>query len=220
MDELAHVGTEDVLAHDDEEQRAHGADEQGDEHVLGIVDAHTGHGLIGAEHGQGGLLEGDEGHAHLGGEHDTEHHHGGVTVAFLEAADFAHAVQDAPADDGGRRGAGQTAEDEDGAQEGVGEYPGPPGNELAGDEPQGNELGQAIMADGGAEDEDEEHHLDHRVTEALVEQHHGLHAADEHQGQQTGQAGPDDLDTDPAVEHAQEDTDKIHPQGRQRFHGR
>ena len=76
------------------------------------------------------------------------------------------------------------------------------------------------MADGGAEDEDEEHHLDHRVTEALVEQHHGLHAADEHQGQQTGQAGPDDLDTDPAVEHAQEDTDKIHPQGRQRFHGR
>ena len=78
MDEFAHVGTEDVLAHDDEEQRAHGADEQGDEHVLGIVDAHTGHGLIGAEHGQGGLLEGDEGHAHLGGEHDTEHHHGGV----------------------------------------------------------------------------------------------------------------------------------------------
>ena len=71
----------------------------------------------------------------------------------------------------------------------------------------------------GAEHEDEEHHDDDGVAEALVEQHAGLHAADEHEREQTGDAGPDDVDEDPAVEHAEEDADEVHAQRSERFNG-
>ena len=218
IEQLAHVGTEDVLAEHDKEQGAQQADEAGDEHVLGIVDAHAGHGLIGTEHGQGHLLEGDHGLADLGGEDDAEDHHGWVAVALLVAADLAHAVQDAPADERRRRGTGQRPQDEDGGQEGEAEQPRPARHEFARDEPEGDEARQTVVVDGGAEDEDEEHHLHDGVAETVVQQGHGLHAAHQHHGQQTGQAGPDDLDEHPAVQHPQEHAYQAHPQRGQGFH--
>ena len=217
--EPAHVGTEDVFADEQEEQGAESAGDKRDEHVLGVVDVRAGHGFIGAHHGEGGLLEGNERHAHLGGVNDAEHHHGGVAVALLVAAHVAHAVQDAPADDGGRGGAGQAAEQHDGTEKGVGEEPRFAGYGLTGDEPQRDELGEPVIVDGGAEHEDEEHHDHDGVAEALVEQQAGLHAADEHEAEQAGDAGPDDINEDPAVEHAEEHADEVHPQRGERFDG-
>lgn len=147
IEQLAHVGTENVLAEHDEEQGAQQADEAGDGHVLGIVDAHAGHGLIGTEHGQGHLLEGDHGLADLGGEDDAEDHHGRVAVALLVAADLAHAVQDAPADERRRRGTGQRPQDEDGGQEGEAEQPRPARHEFARDEPEGDEARQTVVVE-------------------------------------------------------------------------
>jgi hypothetical protein len=75
------------------------------------------------------------------------------------------------------------------------------------------------VVDGRAEDKDEEHHLHDRIAEARVEQLFRFHAPHEHEGEEAGHAGPDDLDEDPAVEDAQEDADKAHAQGGQRLHG-
>ena len=102
----------------------------------------AGHGFVGAHDGERGLLEGDEGHAHLSGIDDAEDHHGGVAVAFLVAAHLAHAIEDAPADDRGRRGARQAAKKHDGGKKGVGEKPRSSGHDLAGDEPERDEAGQ------------------------------------------------------------------------------
>lgn len=180
----------------------------------------AGHGLIGAHHGKGGLLEGDERHAHLRGIDNAEHHHGGIAFPLPVAAHVAHPVQNAPADDRRRRSAGQSAEQHDRGEKGVGEQPWLARHRLAGDEPQRDELGQAVIVDGGAEHENEEHHHHNGIAETLVQQQSRLHPSDQGQRQQAGNAGPDDVNENPAVQHAQENPYEIHAQRGKRFHGR
>ena len=215
--EFADVRTEDIFADEQEEQGAERAYDQCHEHVFCIIDMGAGHGFIGPHHGKRGLLEGNEGHADLCGIDDAEDHHGRVAFAFFIAAYIAYAVQDAPAYDGRGGGAGQTAEKHDGHQKRVGEQPGSAGHGLAGDEPQRNEFRQPVVVDGGAEHEDEEHHDDDGIAEASAEQGDGLHAADEHECQQSGDARPQDVDEYPSVEYAEKNADEIHAERRKRL---
>ena len=215
-----HVGAEDVATHEHEEDCSKNTDQDGNDHVLAIVDAHAGHGFVGGEDCQGHLLEGNDGHANLGRKDTAEDHHGRIAVTLLVAAQLAYAVENAPANDCSGRGRGQAAEQEDGAQEGESEDPGAPLHKIASDKPQRDESGQAIVADGCAEHEDEEHHLHDRIAKALVQQHHWLVATYEHEGQKAGKGRPHDLYENPAIEYAKEDADEIHAKGCERFQRR
>ena len=76
------------------------------------------------------------------------------------------------------------------------------------------------MVDGGTEDKNKEHHDHNGIAKALVEQDDWLHAANEHQGQETGQTGPDNLNTNPSVKDPEEYANQVHPQRSQWFHRR
>ena len=198
-DQFPHVGLEHVLGHDDEQQGAQRAACYRNDHVLRVIDGHAGHVFIRAEYGKRNLLERDDRHADLRGVHDAENHHRRIAFALLVAALVTDAVQDAPADDDRRGCAGQCAQQHDGQEKCIGEQPRFPRDAFAGDEPQRDELGQAVIVDGRAEDENEEHHHNERITETGLEQLAGLHAADEHERQQARHARPNDVYENPAI---------------------
>ena len=219
-DQFLHVGLEHVLGHDDEQQGAQRAACYRNDHVLRVIDGHAGHVFIRAEYGKRNLLERDDRHADLRRVHDAENHHRRIAFALLVAALVTDAVQDAPADNDRRGCAGQCPQQHDGQEKRIGEQPRLPRDAFAGDEPQRDEFGQAVIVDGRAEDENEEHHHNERIAETCLEQLVGLHAADEHERQQARHARPDDVYENPAVQHAEKDADQIHPQRGQRGYGR
>ena len=91
---------------------------------------------------------------------------------------------------------------------------------LAGNEPHRDETGKTILIDRRTENKDKEHHNDHLVTEARIEQWYRLHAADKHQRQETDQARPNNINKDPSIEQTEEDPDQVHTQWRKRRHSR
>ena len=115
--------------------------------------------------------------------------------------------------------AGQAAQDGDGEQQREGKPPRFPHDALAADEPKRDILRQAVAIEGGAEHEDEHHHDDCGIAEALVEQRRCGQDVEQHEREQTHHAGPDDVDKHPRVDDAEEHADGIHPEGGQRRDG-
>lgn len=217
--ELADVGPEQVLAQSDEQKQAEEACGQGGEQVERVVHGSARQLFIGADGHERQGFERDERHAELRGEHGADDHHDGVAVAFFVATDVEYAVQKAPADDGRGRGAGQAAQDGDGEQQREGKPPRFPHDALAADEPKRDILRQAVAFEGGAEHEDEHHHDDCGIAEALVEQRRCGQDVEQHEREQAHHAGPDDVDKHPRVDDAEEHADGIHPEGGQRRDG-
>ena len=58
------------------------------------------------------------------------------------------------------------------------------------------------------------------MTEAVVQQLYGRHAAYEHHGKKTGKARPDDFNEYPSVQNAEEDAYEVHAQRSERGEGR
>ena len=96
------IRSEDESANQQQKDGTDDAANNGDQHVLGIINVGAGNIGISAENGQWNLFEWNHRHPDLSSENNGENHHRWIAVALLVTNKITDSIEDGPADEGCR----------------------------------------------------------------------------------------------------------------------